>query len=203
MTPHRFIIIVTALSLSSFGCTDEQWEDLLNAIHQPGSTDDPGVCYYNDDVYNVGETFDAADGCNTCGCNEDGLVSCTEMYCYKGCEWDGAFYNVGDTIGDSDGCNYCYCEEDGNVWCTDMDCVDGCYDEAGTFHGIGESFQQSCNSCYCMDDGTIECTLMACEPGCYVDNSYYLVGETFMQGCRTCVCQEDGTTACDMMYCPD
>lgn len=201
---RQFVLITTAVSLLTLGCDEAQWADIINAIgHHHGSTDDPAVCVYNGDEYDIGETFEAADGCNSCGCNEDGQVVCTEMYCYNGCEWDGVFYDVGAVIGDPDGCNYCYCEADGYVWCTDADCVNGCYDQAGAFHEVGDAFNQECNSCYCMDDGAVECTLMDCAPGCYVDGAYHAVGETFMEGCSPCVCGDDGTAACETQYCPD
>jgi hypothetical protein len=42
------------------------------------------ACEYNGESYNLGETFPAADGCNTCSCDEEG-VACTEMGC-SSCE---------------------------------------------------------------------------------------------------------------------
>ena len=41
------------------------------------------TCDYEGETYEAGESFDAADGCNTCTC-DDGSASCTEM----GCEED-------------------------------------------------------------------------------------------------------------------
>ena len=32
-------------------------------------------------VYNVGDSFDAGDGCNTCTCTDSGLIACTLMAC--------------------------------------------------------------------------------------------------------------------------
>ena len=45
---------------------------------------EPLTCDYNGTTYNVGDTFDAGDGCNSCSCDEyDGETSvpCTEMDC--------------------------------------------------------------------------------------------------------------------------
>ncbi|MDP4010237.1 MAG: hypothetical protein Q8P53_04630 [Candidatus Shapirobacteria bacterium] len=39
------------------------------------------VCALNDKNYEVGESFTAADGCNTCTCSEDLSISCTEKVC--------------------------------------------------------------------------------------------------------------------------
>lgn len=39
------------------------------------------VCELNDQRYQIGESFTAADGCNTCTCLEDLTISCTEESC--------------------------------------------------------------------------------------------------------------------------
>jgi len=41
----------------------------------------PGSCVLNDKVYEFGQSFSAADGCNTCTCTEDQKIACTEMAC--------------------------------------------------------------------------------------------------------------------------
>jgi hypothetical protein len=38
-------------------------------------------CSLNDVQYQAGETFSAADGCNTCTCQEDQIISCTQNSC--------------------------------------------------------------------------------------------------------------------------
>ena len=38
-------------------------------------------CEVNNSLYAVGETFQAADGCNTCQCGPDFTISCTEKEC--------------------------------------------------------------------------------------------------------------------------
>lgn len=38
-------------------------------------------CSLNDHNYTVGQTFASADGCNTCTCNQDLTISCTEKAC--------------------------------------------------------------------------------------------------------------------------
>ena len=37
-------------------------------------------CFYENKIYRSGEGFKAADGCNSCSC-QDGRVSCTLMAC--------------------------------------------------------------------------------------------------------------------------
>lgn len=48
-------------------------------------TDSPDVsspnCVINDKTYSVNQSFTAADGCNTCTCQSDGTIACTEMAC--------------------------------------------------------------------------------------------------------------------------
>ncbi len=46
------------------------------------STSDQQIaCYYNEKPYQVGESFTADDGCNTCSCGLNGQIACTEMAC--------------------------------------------------------------------------------------------------------------------------
>ncbi len=40
-----------------------------------------GTCEYEGTTYEAGDSFADSDGCNTCMCDEDGLVSCTTMAC--------------------------------------------------------------------------------------------------------------------------
>lgn len=39
------------------------------------------TCQLNDQSYKVGQSFAAADGCNTCTCSPDLIISCTELDC--------------------------------------------------------------------------------------------------------------------------
>jgi hypothetical protein len=43
--------------------------------------DDEETCEWDGQTYDVGETFPAGDGCNSCHCNEDGEVTCTLLAC--------------------------------------------------------------------------------------------------------------------------
>lgn len=38
-------------------------------------------CNYKGQTYNVGQKFPAGDDCNTCTCESNGRVSCTEKTC--------------------------------------------------------------------------------------------------------------------------
>lgn len=43
--------------------------------------DTSGICELNDKTYQVGESFQSADGCNTCNCSSAGVITCTEKAC--------------------------------------------------------------------------------------------------------------------------
>ena len=39
------------------------------------------TCEFNGELYQVGDSRPSEDGCNTCGCGEDGNWACTEKAC--------------------------------------------------------------------------------------------------------------------------
>jgi len=45
------------------------------------SSSESGTCELNDKTYQIGESFQSADGCNTCTCSSAGVITCTEMAC--------------------------------------------------------------------------------------------------------------------------
>ena len=55
------------------------------------------TCEYGGQVYPAGSSFPSTDGCNTCGCSEDGSVACTDMACqecggFAGTQCDAGFF---------------------------------------------------------------------------------------------------------------
>jgi hypothetical protein len=42
-----------------------------------------GTCYLNDQQYKIGETFPASDGCNTCKCETDTSINCSDEICQE------------------------------------------------------------------------------------------------------------------------
>lgn len=73
-----------------------------------------------------GDVKDAPDGCNTCGCTEDGEWVCTAIGCV---DTDDAPSEPptpcepGQVWPDPDGCNECVCQDDGETWaCTLLAC---------------------------------------------------------------------------------
>jgi hypothetical protein len=60
-----------SIACTAIGCGEEP----------PPCGGEPSVCVYEDVVYHAGDSFPAADGCNTCGCMDDGSIACTEIGC--------------------------------------------------------------------------------------------------------------------------
>lgn len=84
-------------------------------------------CLYNGREYTSGMKFDADDGCNTCFCEDDGSVSCTEKACFDDgksfcTDAAGNVYRPGESFTAPDGCNTCHCGENGVAACTKMFC---------------------------------------------------------------------------------
>ncbi|HSN97342.1 MAG TPA: hypothetical protein VLS89_03555 [Candidatus Nanopelagicales bacterium] len=127
--------------------------------------DDPELCTceYGGQVYDIGESFPAGDGCNVCTCTADGEVVCTLVACDEvDCWYNGAGYQAGQQFPAGDDCNVCTCNADGTVSCTDEVCVD-CYYQ-GTAYSAGDTFPagDGCNTCVCTSDGGVMCTEVAC-----------------------------------------
>lgn len=106
--------LLFVIGVGVLGC-----RDLLEYI----TIDGEDTCEYNGETYFVGETFPSEDGCNTCGCHENGVVGCTLMACFEGCYYGGNYYEIGERFAALDGCNTCTCTMHGEVACTEMACL--------------------------------------------------------------------------------
>jgi len=80
-------------------------------------------CLWEGTSYDVGDSFPAGDGCNTCTCGATGEVGCTKIACAQTCTYDRQECQVGDTFPAVDGCNTCTCQEGGQIACTDKACL--------------------------------------------------------------------------------
>lgn len=122
-------------------------------------------CEYNGKTYYAGDSFKAADGCNTCSCVEGKGVLCTLMMCpVPICEYDGMIYKQGQSFPSTDKCNTCFCGENGMVGCTKMKCLPKTCDYNGKTYNAGDTFASidDCNQCSCGTDGNVACTEKAC-----------------------------------------
>jgi len=133
-----------------------------------GRADGGSTCTYEGMTVASGSTFGAADGCNTCSCGADGVVSCTERACLDAgtdvpavdaagdggaqadavsdeastCTYEGRPYPGGATFPATDGCNTCSCSEAG-VACTKIACP---VTDGGAMTGVCTPGQdQTCN----------------------------------------------------------
>lgn len=118
-------------------------------------------CFGPGRIYHAGDTYQ--DGCNTCVCNDDGSITCTDQDCTPTCEHEGKSYQVGESFPLGDGCNLCTCMASGEVECTGVMCGKNCI-YAGVEYAPGDTFPalDGCNTCDCYSDGTVGCTERAC-----------------------------------------
>lgn len=82
------------------------------------------------EAHAAGDRFLAGDGCNTCVCQADGALACTERVCpldRNGCSYDDAEHGYGERFPSTDGCNGCVCAASG-LACTRRSC-DGAFEE--------------------------------------------------------------------------
>ena len=124
------------------------------------------------------ESFTAPDGCNTCTCSAEGVLSCTEIACGAGtCTHGGQAYEAGDSFPSEDGCNSCVCGADGSIACTTMACVGIC-EVGGQIYLEGDSWAAAdgCNSCSC-SGGQAVCSALPCATGCSYNGAFYPLGD--------------------------
>lgn len=98
--------------------TDSNIQSNANTTQKSDEDEDANQpCSYNGKIYKELESFDAADGCNRCFC-QDGLVSCTEIECKtdnehnnqnNNCKYNDIEIKHNDTYKIEDYCMTCYC----------------------------------------------------------------------------------------------
>lgn len=183
-----FVVVGAVALAGAAGCK-------VNVVEEGGDG-----CEYNGETYDVGESFPAGDGCNTCSCQEDGTVGCTLIGCVDACEWEGQVYLEGDTFAAGDGCNTCSCEAGGAVACTLLACVGDCYYD-GQYYPAGSIFPASdgCNTCECLSEGDLICTDIPCAVEmCSYEGYFHAPGETWLSNnqCTSCTCEAGGEAEC-------
>ncbi|MFO0551127.1 MAG: hypothetical protein U0271_22240 [Polyangiaceae bacterium] len=118
-----------------------------------------GDCLYQGETHSVGESFPAGDDCNTCTCESDGSVSCTELACPISC--DDPPPACGAEPGDS-GC------------ITSVECTDAGW--------------QCVQDCSCVDAPPIDCEAppMGCYwNGPICQDGQWTCGDLICQGCAS------------------
>jgi len=130
-------------------------------------------CTYNGKTYASGMSFPAADGCNTCSC-QDGKAACSLLACTDG-GTGPCFDNKGNTISCSG--------------------PDGGTDGSPATDAGGHCFDLKGNEIPCGNDGGTGCT--------YNGKSYPLGSSfTCSDGCNTCSCTSNGVAG-TTKGCPD
>ena len=172
--------------LSLLGATGCDLADKDIGDETMGGSGEPG------DDCEPGDEVPAADGCNTCYCEDDGTLTCSAIGCGTGPEPQ---CEPGSSVPADDGCNTCECNDDGTIGgCTEIACEPDPQCEPGT----SVPADDGCNTCECNDDGTIGgCTEIACEPACEPGTNV-----PAPDGCNQCECNDDGTVgACTEEAC--
>ncbi|XP_076094631.1 kielin/chordin-like protein [Mytilus galloprovincialis] len=165
----------------------------------------PKKCNSNGRDYDVGVSFKADDGCNTCSCTEMGVVVCTLMLCPPTtvqanniestvvsnkvtCIYNGQVYNVGESFKNTDGCNTCRCIADGGIACTKMLCILVSTTKLS-------STQPTTQTITAKTQSTRKCNY---------NGHIYNVGDSFKatDGCNTCRCTGEQEIGCTKIYCP-
>ena len=150
MTACLSLFAATACDLDDKNIGDETMgADTSDDSGSPGDDCEPG------------DMVPAADGCNTCTCQDDGTLACTEIACDP--DPDPGECEPGTSVPADDGCNTCECLDDGTIGgCTEIDCDP---DPGDCEPGTTVPADDGCNTCECLDDGTIGgCTEIACDP---------------------------------------
>jgi hypothetical protein len=180
-------------------------------------------CMHEGVVYLPGEHWN--DGCNDCGCGEDGMVGCTRKDCSAvSCNYDRMTYQPGDTFLATDGCNQCVCGQDGNVGCDDAVCADPACSgpfESGSCAAAFEVYwyDEALGRCElvtyggCGGNENRYATLQECETACgvpsgsrtacLVDGAEYADGSTVPDpfSCNSCTCDGGAISACTEIGC--
>ena len=100
--------------LSLLGATGCDLADKDIGDETMGGSGEPG------DDCEPGDEVPAADGCNTCYCEDDGTLTCSAIGCGTGPEPQ---CEPGSSVPADDGCNTCECNDDGTVGaCTEEAC---------------------------------------------------------------------------------
>lgn len=196
--------LLVALAAGAAGCL----------IESEGEEDDDGrtTCKVEGKSYRVGERFKKE--CNTCTCEEDGAVACTEIGCQDEaptCEYQGKTYAPGDPVPSPDGCNTCGCGPDGQIGCTLIACGEPPPKQTCEFEGKtyqeGDTFHDAlrCNGCTCTAQG-VACTARACDPAgaCTIGDTQIADGNSIVcdDGCNSCLCNDGSWSSTDAACAP-
>jgi hypothetical protein len=175
------------------------WQLLFGAFAVLGAgalaaCDDAALCALGGTTYQLGDSFDAGDGCNSCVCTASGTV-CTEIACVTECTHEGETRGIGEVFDAEDGCNQCTCNASGEVTCDQNACEATCESNGMIVEpGTDLLAEDGCNYCRC-ENGELTCSDQICDQ-CIYGGTQYGPNEGFLSldGCVECSCKvtEDG-----------
>lgn len=187
-----------------------------------GPTTKIPTCNYNGRVYNVGESFKADDGCNTCQCRSNNAIMCTKKACppTTALPSTAAQTTKPTIVAAARSTAAPQTSTPAVEQTTKYQCI---YN--GRKYNFGSSFTaiDGCNVCICGQTQVL-CSLRACvttpkattlKPTaapttikavakCTYNGNEYNEGDSFMaiDGCNNCRCTSDGSVGCTKMACP-
>jgi hypothetical protein len=190
-------LFIVPLGLAASGCTRTTVVDCEQGAEGANAC----VCEYNGKSYPAGAGFKDADGCNDCGCNEDGSVACTLKLCVPDGQVCGGLMDSGCPAGEF--CNYpigalCgaadapgFCEKPAEACAEIYQPVCGCDDKT-----YGNSCEASSAKVSVVHDGE-------CGTGCDYNGQHYQPDDSFPSedGCNDCFCGENGSVGCTKRAC--
>lgn len=164
MTSVKFVFAMS-LGLSvvfGFGCKRwcETFSDCPFAMDCVDNTcvwSGSETCTYNGETFVVGDSFPALDGCNTCYCDQGGMVGCTEMACLREectsdeCGPQPMAPNLVCSDGSMSGPGDCVRSEDSTCAWEWLECPE--YAPCGGFAGFACPYQEQT----CVDDLSDDC----------------------------------------------
>jgi len=77
-----YILVLASLAFTYFKSQkNSSTINDLSSKTSPTPTISSGTCLLNEKTYQIRESFTAADGCNTCTCESQNVISCTDKTC--------------------------------------------------------------------------------------------------------------------------
>ncbi len=189
-------------------CTCNHGEVACTTIACGGDT-----CLYEGITYQVGDSFPAVDGCNTCSCESGGLIACTELGCVATCE-DVAAASA-DFVEQAKVCDPAATNPCTELVSGQLDCGCPTYvnpENAAAIAELAATHDQyaelmcgpspcdcaSPSSAYCSANGQCVDSYDGGAPACRVNGQDYPSGSSGFPGlfgCNTCVCN-NGSLIC-------